>query len=309
MPMSRKPLCAALLAASMLGGCATTVVPTESSAVAGLDSPAPDSMRWLYASGEAAGVSIQTWRMLANYAERVAAGPAPTASVPMGLGGDTIGTASCSAADGSVKPLAMVFDVDETLILNEGYEYHLATGHSYSRDTWAAWERSGAAQVSPVPGAITGLRRLRAAGVTPIFNTNRQYSPEGAARAIAAAGLGEAIHRQTLFLRGDDGVDAGGKDGRRALIAERYCVIGLAGDNLGDFGDLFNAEGRGVQARRDLVARGDYAQLWGDGWFALPNPVYGDAIKGTIGEVYPESRRWSPATVRSAAPAIMNEGQ
>ena len=66
-----------------------------------------------------------------------------------------------------MKPLAVVFDVDETVILNEGYEYFLATGHSYSRETWEAWERSGAAAVSPVPGAVTGLRRLRAAGKIP----------------------------------------------------------------------------------------------------------------------------------------------
>ena len=61
-------------------------------------------------------------------------------------------------------------------------------------------------------------------------------------------------------------------------------------------------------ARRTLAARGDYAQLWGQGWFAFPNPVYGDSITGTIGEVYPETHRWKPGTPRSDAPAIMNEG-
>ena len=303
----------ALAASACAPSVATTAPPVGAAPVSGLDSDAPDSMRWLYASGEAAGVSIQTWRMLADYAEKMARGPAPARSVMMGLAGegsaDPIGTASCRRPDGSVKPLAVVFDVDETVILNEGYEYFLATGHSYSRETWEAWERSGAAAVSPVPGAVTGLRRLREAGVTPVFNTNRQYSPEGAARAIAMAGLGEAVHRDTLFLRGDDGANSSGKDGRRALIAERYCVIALAGDNLGDFADVFNDDARGIQARRTLAARGDFAQLWGQGWFAFPNPVYGDSVKGTIGEVFSENRRWTPGTPRSDAPAIMNEGQ
>ena len=313
----RQSLSFAFVAVSIvLTGCAqntaTTAMPRAAPPSVTLDTAAPDSMRWLYGSGEAAGVSIQTWRMLADYAESVARGPAPARSVAMGLTENAaagVGTVSCRRADGGAKPLAVVFDVDETVILNEGYEFFLATGNSYSRETWEAWERTGAAQVSPVPGAVTGLRRLRAAGVTPVFNTNRQYSPEGAARAIAMAGLGEAVHRETLFLRGDDGTDSSDKDGRRALIAEQYCVIALAGDNLGDFADVFNDDTRGVQARRILAARGDYAQLWGQGWFAFPNPVYGDSITGTIGEVYPETRRWKPGTPRSDAPAIMNEGQ
>ena len=314
-----RPLLAICLAGWSLAvsGCAQSVATAApaTAASATLDSDAPDSMRWLYASGEAAGVSIQTWRMLADYAERVAQGPVPARSVMMGLpqggSGHGIATASCRRPDGSAKPLAVVFDVDETIILNEGYEYFLATGNSYSRETWEAWERTGAAQVSPVPGAVTGLRRLRASGVMPIFNTNRQFSPEGAARAIAMAGLGEAVHRETLFLRGDDGADSGAKDGRRALIADRYCVIALAGDNLGDFADVFNEAGtrENVAARRELAARGEYAELWGQGWFAFPNPVYGDSITGTIGEVFAEDRRWTPGTPRSSAPAIMNEGQ
>src|SRR3546814_18120321 len=47
-------------------------------------------------------------------------------------------------------------------------------------------------------------------------------------------------HGETLFLMGDD---AGGssKDGRRATIASKYCVIILGGDQLGDFSQQFNA--------------------------------------------------------------------
>ncbi|NNC52486.1 MAG: acid phosphatase, partial [Erythrobacter sp.] len=204
---------------------------------------------------------------------------------------------------------AVVFDVDETVILNQGYEYWATTtGASFSKETWEKWERTGASYVRPVPGAVTGIRRLREAGIIPVFNTNREFSPEGAARAIAAAGLGEAIHRDTLFLRGDDGVNSGDKDGRRAMIAERYCVVALAGDNLGDFADIFNDDTRAPLERRELAARGDLAQLWGNGWFVLPNPVYGYSLKGTVEEVFPEGTRWSPETAPADAPAIMNEG-
>ncbi len=264
---------------------------------------APDTMQWLYGSGEAAGVSIQAWRALVDYAVARSRERRIPQSVAMGIGGEVAEPQSCAIGD-SWKPLAVVFDVDETVILNLGYEYFLAQGESFSPETWRLWEETGAGHVQPVPGAVAGLRRLREAGITPVFNTNRQFSPQGAARAIANAGLGEAIHRDTLFLRGDDGVDSSDKDGRRALIAERYCVIALAGDNLGDFADVFNDDELPGAERRELAVQGDLAQLWGNGWFVLPNPVYGDSLQGTVDEVFPEGTRWSPDT----APAIMNEG-
>jgi hypothetical protein len=45
--------------------------------------------------------------------------------------------------------------------------------------------------------------------------------------------------------------------------------------------------------------------LWGHGWFVLPNPVYGTALKGDIDDVFPKDRRWtdSGAQPLAAAPA------
>lgn len=293
-------------AALALGGCATTA-PTAPIASAPqpaapatsadpLERPAPDSMRWLYGSGEAAGASIQAFRALADYAIAKAAAR-PAQSVAMGLPGASGGTGavSCTAADGSAKPYAVVFDVDETLVLNLGYEYWLALGNQYTSEAWDDWAANGAPHVAPVPGAVTGLKRLRQAGIVVAFNTNRETATAaGTIAAIDAAGLGPAVHRETLYLRGDDAMGSR-KDGRRALLADRYCVVALAGDNLGDFADVFNDPALAPQARRELAGRGALAQLWGNGWFALPNPVYGNAIRGSIGEVYPPEARWTPA--------------
>ena len=264
-----------------------------------LTRPASDSMRWLYGSGEAAGASIQAYRMLSDYAVAMSKRRSIPQSVPMGLpdapGG--VGTVSCLNADKSIKPLAVVFDVDETVILNRGYEFWQAySGHGYDSREWADYARTGAPSVAPVPGAVTGIRRLREAGITVVFNTNRKSdTAAGTAAAIAAAGLGKAVHGQTLFLAGDDAMGSR-KDGRRATIAAKYCVIALGGDNLGDFADVFNTSGLAPQARRELAATGKFARLWGAGWFALPNPVYGDSIKGTVGEVFPPDARWKPGT-------------
>ena len=296
----------ALAAAALaLAGCATTGAQIDEPVQAGaaatladpLDQPAPDSMRWLYGSGEAAAASIQAFRALADYAIS-AASEMPEQSVAMGLpdaaGG--AGTASCRAADGSAKPPAVVFDADETLILNLGYEYwDAANPGGYDPKVWSAWEREGAAHVAPVPGAVTALKRLREAGITPVFNTNRlAENAQDTVAALATAGLGDAVHGETLFLKGDDATGSH-KDARRATIAARYCVLALAGDNLGDFADVFNEGDRSPQARRELAARGEFAQMWGNGWFVLPNPVYGASIKGNVGDIFPPKARWTPS--------------
>ncbi|WP_231958903.1 5'-nucleotidase, lipoprotein e(P4) family [Altererythrobacter sp. B11] len=253
-------------------------------------------MRWLFGSGEAAAASIQSWRSLADFVVARAAA-APERSVPMGLPEATGGIAdtSCMAADGSTKPYAAVFDVDETVLLNLGYEYwQAATGEPWNAEAWAEWERDGAMHTAPVPGAVTGLRRLREAGVTVVFNTNRETAnAAGTIDALTASGLGDAVHGETLFLKGDDAMGSA-KDGRRATIAAKYCVLALGGDNLGDFADVLNDRGRTVRERRDLAARGTLAALWGNGWFVLPNPVYGASIRGSVDEVFPPDARWVP---------------
>lgn len=308
--MRKTAFALAALGPMLLAGCAGGQAPASTlpvaapapvsalapAAIAPGERPAPDTMRWLYGSGEAAGASIQAYRMLADYAIAEAK-TAPAQSVMMGLPGAEGGVSavSCRNADGSRKAPAVVFDADETVILNSGFEYWQATHDgAYDAKVWERWEREGARFAAPVPGAVTGLRRLREAGITPVFNTNRASSTaDGTVAALAAAGLGDAAHGETLFLRGDDATGSA-KDGRRAMIAARYCVIALAGDNLGDFADMLNDSALGVQQRRTLTARGEIAQLWGNGWFMLPNPVYGASIRGTIDEVFPPEARWSP---------------
>lgn len=283
--------------------------PTAPLATPAQEAPAPSSaVRWLYGSAEGAASSIQAYRALIAFAEDAARDP-PDASVPMGLpdAPDGIGAATCLASGGARKPLAVVFDADETVLLNRGHEYwRTFSGQPFTPETWAEWERTGAEQIAPVPGAVTAIRALREAGVTPIYNTNRSVeTAQGTVRALAAAGFGDTVVGENLFLRGMDAT-GGRKDARRARIAERYCVIALVGDNLGDFADAFNEPALGVQERRRMAGRGEYARLWGNGWFVLPNPVYGAFDRGTLEEVFPPDARWQPGITRTA-PDIMGE--
>lgn len=255
----------------------------------------PGSMQWLYGSGEAAAASIQAYHAFRDHA-LAAKRKRPANSVVL-ANGATI--AAPSFVPCGRKPLAVVLDADETVLLNLGYEYDDAFNRrSYDAARFGRWEQSGAGKVALVPGVVTALRALRAAGIAVIFNTNR--SAENAAfteGAINGVGVGPAVHGDTLFLKGDvDGKS--GKDGRRALIAGKYCVVAMAGDQFGDFTDLLNDQALSVTERRRAGSSGALAGLWGNGWFMLPNPVYGPSVRGTFDDVFPADKRWTdPAGV------------
>jgi 5'-nucleotidase (lipoprotein e(P4) family) len=255
--------------------------------VAGPATP-PAGMQYLYGSGEAGALSIQAYRALLDYAQGVVA-KRPADSVVLDEGASLEAPRFAPCGD---KPFAAVFDVDETLILNLGAEYDDArSGRSFDGARWDRWEKTGADKVQAVPGAVYAVNALRRMGVTIVFNTNRSRANAGqTVDAIGRAGLGKAVHGETLFLAGDDAMGSR-KDGRRWVIAGRYCVIAMGGDQLGDFSDLFNRIGP-VPERRMAAIRGPAAQMWGHGWFALPNPVYGSGLKGGFDDVFPIDKRW-----------------
>ncbi|MCI4588522.1 acid phosphatase [Sphingobium sp. BYY-5] len=276
-----------------LAACATT--PTVSAPPATVSAPPanpPAGMQYLYGSGEASALSVQAWHALLGYVTaKVKARPVDSVVLADGASLDTPKFLPCGD-----RPLAAIFDVDETVMLNIGYEYHDAkTGRGWNAAEWDAWEKSGEGAVSAVPGAVEGVAALRGLGVTVIFNTNRAAAnADATARAIKAAGLGDVVHGQTLYLSGDDAMGPR-KDGRRWTISSRYCVIAMGGDQLGDFSDLFNA-GQSVPARRAATLQPPIAGLWGNGWFVLPNPVYGSGLKGGFDDIFPMDKRWALPT-------------
>jgi predicted secreted acid phosphatase len=133
-----------------------------------------------------------------------------------------------------------------------------------------------------------------AVGVTFVYNSNRSAANAAqTAAALERAGLGPAVPGDTLWLQGDAG-GGSGKDARREAIARKYCVIALVGDQLGDFSDAFNAAGSTPAQRRALAGAKALKTVWGHGWFILPNPVYGSALKGARDDVFPADKRWTP---------------
>ena len=277
----------------LLAGCApnrSAGIGPPPAAAASNTTVVPPGMQYIYGSGEAAAISIESWHMLTDYVAGAIAHH-PANSVVMAANA-TLASPDFVPCEG--KPPAVIVDIDETVLLNLGAEYDAAINpRPFDPKRWDMWERTGAADVVPTPGAVEALTKLRAMGVTVIFNSNRNMrNAEQTAAAIEGAGLGPAVHGQTLYLSGDD-TTGGRKDMRRTTISKRYCVVAMGGDQLGDFSDLFNA-GLAPTQRRTAIMQPAIASLWGAGWFVMPNPTYGTALKGGIDDVFPADKRWSP---------------
>ena len=293
----------ALSAGLLLAGCAQTAATTAPASPSAEviasqvgEKPTPTSppagQQWLYGSAEGAIASAQVYRTMADYVRMAAISAAPRRQVVLAEGSTPAAPKFDDCGD---KPLAAVFDADETLIWNLGaMRYFAKQGKDFDPAIWDQWEKTGAGKAVAMPGVIDALAIMRGAGVTVIVNTNRTAAnAKGSEDTLRAAGLGEFKHGETLFLMGDT-PDGASKDGRRALIASRWCVIAMGGDQLGDFAQAFNARELSVADRKTLATSGPIADLWGHGWFLLSNPVYGPSIRGSFADIFPSDKQWEP---------------
>lgn len=302
LPSSQPPAVAAAEAQAVPAGIpAAQAIPSAGPAVPSAPPlPAPGSvppgMQYLYGSGEASAVSIQAYLALTDFL--VARGGDFAVGHPISsvvLAPDATLDAPKFLKCGPRQRPAVVLDIDETALLNLGYEADDSQrSGAYDQKRWDRWEATGVTAVNPVPGALEAIRAARASGIEVVFNSNRGTANASATiDALTLAGLGPVVHFQNLWLKGDDATGGSGKDARRWAISAKYCVIAMVGDQLGDFTDLFNAPGMTPAQRRVETNSPKLRMLWGHGWFVLPNPVYGTALKGDIDDVFPKDRRWA----------------
>jgi acid phosphatase len=184
-------------------------------------------------------------------------------------------------ARGETRP-AVVMDLDETVFDNSPFETWLYQYQlDYSDPLWEVWERDHPDEVRLVPGVREFIRSAERAGVTVVYISNRMEKHRAATvRALEHLGLRTAGIGPRLLLK------TGGSDKtqRRRQAEARYHVMMYFGDNLRDFSEEFKAprlagddvpgQNAAIAARKRKVdaRRG----RWGEDWFVLPNPVYGE---------------------------------
>ena len=192
------------------------------------------------------------------------------------------------------KPRAVVFDVDETVLLNLGFEADDAAhpDRPYDAARWQDWERTGVDAVAPVPGALDAVKVLRTAGVTVIFNTNRSAGTAAFTEAaLDHAGFGPVRHGETLWLKGDLGAD---RARTRAALRSRANIALSRWEATSS-----ETSPTPLPERPGNVARPRGRRPWplfsaGSG-SCFPIPVYGTALKGEFDDVFPADKRWTDA--------------
>jgi 5'-nucleotidase (lipoprotein e(P4) family) len=192
-------------------------------------------------------------------------------------------------------PLAVVMDLDETVLDNSRYQSRLyQTGTTYSRETWAEWEKPGNTEVGLVPGALGFIKNVENMGdpkVSVVYISNRR-DREGALDVLKRLGLATAGIDKRLYVR-TNGRD---KESRREEVRRDHRIVMLIGDNLADLSSDFWPRGYDIEKNRsNLEAQNDavkhrlaeverHRKRFGHDWIILPNPVYGDWLDVLGGE-------------------------
>lgn len=167
----------------------------------------------------------------------------------------------------SDKPLAIIADLDETLIDNSAYDAGLiGRDAAYSGKTWTQWEL--AAQARALPGAAEFLQATAKKGVAIYYVTNRdQAGLPGTLKNLAALGFPFADADHVLVNAGTSN-----KQPRFDHVSQDYKVVLYMGDNESDL--PIGAYGKSLADRNALVDRNK--DRFGTDFIVLPNPVYGD---------------------------------
>jgi len=183
------------------------------------------------------------------------------------------------------KPLAVVADLDETILDNARFQSEMDAvvwadrmDIGYSRGRWEQWERANAEEVGLLPGAGPFVAEVESLKVAMVYISNRLESlKDGTIRALAHNGINtqglQDITQGRLLL--SDG--ASSKQARIKQAEENFHVVAFLGDNLNDFpGETEQATNPAERIAASRKKAESASDLWGTRWFMLPNPVYGN---------------------------------
>ena len=168
--------------------------------------------------------------------------------------------------------LAIVVDIDETLLDNSPHQALMIKTDSSYPYMWREWCDMAAAR--PVPGAVEFLQYADKKGFTIFYVSNRKVAGEqkGSMENLSKLGFPQVTGENFLLK-----TETSDKQPRRDQITGRgYEIVLLVGDNLGDF---YTDEDTQPIRREQMSA---YRAEFGKRFIVLPNPMYGN-WPGSIG--------------------------
>ena len=165
------------------------------------------------------------------------------------------------------KPLAIIADVDETVLDNSPYDGKLILNNTtYNRESWVEWGNLEIAKA--IPGSLEFLIYASEKNVEIFYISNR-YSEQLDATVNNLKKLGfPDAKKSNVLLRGD----TRSKSERRKSVSDNYEIIMLIGDNLSDFNDEFEIKLYNERSNQTDKLKNEF----GTKLIVLPNPNYGD---------------------------------
>ncbi|MFO7896256.1 MAG: 5'-nucleotidase, lipoprotein e(P4) family [Candidatus Cloacimonadales bacterium] len=167
------------------------------------------------------------------------------------------------------KKLAVIVDVDETVLDNSPYNAGNIVGKLSYPDDFYRWIES--ANCQPVPGAMEFLQFAAQKQVAVFYVTNRRERGEvGTLNNLQKLGFPN-VRKETVLFK----TDKSSKQPRREQIMADHELVLMIGDNLLDFDDFY--KGEDFASRKMAV---DQSQdVFGDKFIMLPNAMHGEWIK------------------------------
>ncbi len=169
----------------------------------------------------------------------------------------------------SDKPLAVVVDVDETILDNSPYNAGNIIGKLNYPDDFYRWVDN--AECQPVPGALDFLKFAAKNKVEIFYITNRrERGKEGTLENLNKLGFPNATEETVLCK-----TDKSSKQPRRDTVLKDHEIALLIGDNLLDFDDVFKAE---TFEERNLAVDKN-RDKFGNKFIIIPNVMHGEWLK------------------------------
>lgn len=179
--------------------------------------------------------------------------------------------AAVREAGGSGAGLAVVSDIDETILDNTALMAHAMVQDGYDNvETWKLWEREGDPHL--IPGAADFFALADRLGVT-IFYVSDRFDENKLATIATLSHLGlPQVDADHVQLFGPP------KAERRAAIERDHRIILQLGDTLHDFHSAF----AGVALADQHRLTDDHADRFGEDWIVFPNAAHGTWMEAEV---------------------------
>lgn len=167
------------------------------------------------------------------------------------------------------EPMAVILDIDETILNNSPYFVRrVRTKEGFTEANWNAWVNDR--QATAIPGAVEFTQWADKNGIAVFYVSNRRLAEwDATVDNLRAQGFPLPTPERLLLVDESRGFSKN-KTSRRQWIDNQYRVIALFGDSLGDF---MYPSNKSEKVRTKQLAT--YDGWWGERWYALPNPIYG----------------------------------